>query len=78
MYHGFESGALLAAQVVRERRVELGRELGLGARQLVVNRQRVGDQARAAARARVEAEETDEIGAVGVEREPDAADLVAA
>ena len=78
MYHGFAPGRLLAPQVVRERRVQLGRELGLGAHQLVVDRHDVRDQARAAARARVEAEETDEIGAVGVERERDAADLVAA
>ena len=58
--------------------IDVARELGLGADQLVVDRDRIGDEARAAARTGVEAEQPDEVGAVGVEREREAADLVAA
>ena len=78
MYQALAARGLLAAEVVRHRFVQLGRELGRVAHELVVDRDRVGDEARTAARARVEAEEADEIGAVGVEREREAADLVAA
>ena len=52
--------------------------LGLGAHELVVDADRVGHQAGPAAGAGVEAEQADEVGAVGVEREGHAADLVAA
>ena len=67
---------LLAAQVVRERCIELGGDLGLGTNQLVVDGDDIGDEAFASTRAGIETEEPDEIRTVGVEGERDATDLV--
>ena len=69
---------LLAPEVVGELVVERGGQLRLGAHELVVDGDRVRHQAGPAARAGVQAEEPDEVGAVRVVREGDAADLVAA
>ncbi len=78
VYQPFVPGRLLAAEVVGHRLVERGDEVGIRAHELVVDRHRVGDEARTTARTRVEAEQAHEVGAVGVERERVAADLVAA
>jgi hypothetical protein len=68
---------LLATQVVGEGSVQLGGQLGVGADEVVVDADHVRHQAGAAAGAGVEAEQPDQVGAVGVERERHAADLVA-
>ena len=52
VYQAFAPGACSPRKSYGERLVQLGRELGLGAHELVVDRHRVGDEARAAARAR--------------------------
>ena len=76
-YHGRDALVLLAAEVVGELVVERGGQLGRVGDELVVDRDGVGDEARTAGSAGVEAEQADEVGAVAVEREGDAADLVA-
>ncbi len=68
---------LFTAEVVREPVVERRGQFRFGAHELVVDRDRVGNEARATARPRVQAEQADEVGTVGVEREGDRADLVA-
>jgi len=69
---------LLATKVVGERLIQRRGVVRCRADELVVRVERVGDEALAAAHPVVDAEQADEVGAVAVEPERVAADLVAA